>query len=110
VVEVHVAVGDRVSEEDPLVTLESDKATMDVPAPCAGTVTELKVELGDAVSEGTPILRLDAGPAAEAQFQPAPTKAVRQIRPPGGTAAEAQAASAPTKGMRGLMRWFRGAD
>ena len=46
--------------EDPLVTLESDKATMDVPAPFAGKVAELKVAVGDKVSEGTPILTLDA--------------------------------------------------
>ena len=45
--------------EDPLVSLESDKATMDVPAPAAGTVKELKVKVGDKVSEGSVILLLD---------------------------------------------------
>ena len=60
VIEVHVSVGDQVNAEDPLVTLESDKATLDVPAPVAGTVTELRVAVGDAVSEGTVIAVFDA--------------------------------------------------
>jgi pyruvate dehydrogenase E2 component (dihydrolipoamide acetyltransferase) len=60
VIEVHVKAGDEVSAEDPLVTLESDKATMDVPAPAAGTVTEVMVQLNDTVSEGSPILSLEA--------------------------------------------------
>src|SRR3954471_11843880 len=59
VIEIHVAAGQEVAEEDPLVTLESDKATMDVPAPAAGVVRELKVSIGDKVSEGTSILVLD---------------------------------------------------
>jgi pyruvate dehydrogenase E2 component (dihydrolipoamide acetyltransferase) len=56
VIEVLVAEGDAIDEEQPLVTLESDKASMDVPAPFAGTVAELKVSEGDKVSEGTIIL------------------------------------------------------
>lgn len=59
VIEIHVAAGDEVAKEDPLVTLESDKATMDVPSPKAGTVKELLVEIDDKVAEGTPILVLD---------------------------------------------------
>src|SRR3954449_991702 len=59
VIEVLVAVGQEVAAEDPLVTLESEKATMEVPSPAAGVVTELKVALGDKVSEGTPILTLE---------------------------------------------------
>ena len=67
IIEVFVKVGDEVATNDPLITLESDKATMDVPAPEAGTVTEVLVKLGDKVSEGTPILRLDGtGPEASA--------------------------------------------
>ena len=50
IIEVLVSPGDSVAPEDPLVTLESDKATMDVPAPFAGTVAELKVGVGDTVS------------------------------------------------------------
>src|SRR6266446_3729027 len=53
VIEVFVKAGDSVKAEDSLVTLESDKATMDVPSPSAGVVKELKVKLGDKVSEGS---------------------------------------------------------
>ena len=64
VIEVMVSPGDTVAEEDPLVTLESDKATMDVPSPAAGTIRELKLSVGDTVSEGTLILTLEAAGAA----------------------------------------------
>lgn len=60
IVEVMVAVGDEVSAEDSLITLETDKAAMDVPAPVAGKVIELSVSLGDKVSEGSLILVLEA--------------------------------------------------
>ena len=63
VIEVFVKPGDAVKPEDPLVTLESDKATMDVPSPAAGTVKELRVKMGDKVSEGSVILTLDAAAA-----------------------------------------------
>jgi dihydrolipoyl dehydrogenase len=59
VIEIHVGPGDEVAVEDPLVTLESDKATMDVPAPFAGVVSELRVAIGDTVSEGTVLLTLE---------------------------------------------------
>ena len=71
VIEVLVSTGDTVAEEDPLVTLESDKATMDVPAPFAGVIQELKVNVGDKVGEGSPLLLIEvsggngAAPAAE---------------------------------------------
>jgi pyruvate dehydrogenase E2 component (dihydrolipoamide acetyltransferase) len=61
VIEVLVSAGDTVAEEDPLVTLESDKATMDVPAPFAGTIQELKVNVGDKVSEGSALLLIEVG-------------------------------------------------
>ena len=64
VIEIHVAPGDVVSNEDPLVTLESDKATMDIPSPAAGTVRELRVKVGNLVSRGSPILSLDTEGAA----------------------------------------------
>jgi len=74
VIEVLVKPGDKVNAEDPLVTLESDKATMDVPAPAAGTVKEVNVKVGDKVSEGSLILRLDGGAgAASAPGAPAKT-------------------------------------
>lgn len=61
VIEVLVATGDTVAVEDPLVTLESDKATMDVPAPFAGVVQELKVNVGDKVGKGSPLLLIEVG-------------------------------------------------
>jgi len=64
VIEVHVTPGASVDPEDPLITLESDKATMDVPAPRAGTVTELKVGVGSKVSEGDLILLMESVGAA----------------------------------------------
>ena len=65
VIEIHVSAGDEVQPEQPLVTLESDKATMDVPAPEAGTVKEILVSLNDKVSEGDSILVLEGGEAEE---------------------------------------------
>src|SRR5919199_5340840 len=64
IVEVHVAPGAEIKAEDPLITLESDKASMEVPAPAGGTVAEVRVATGDRVSEGDPILLLRVGAAA----------------------------------------------
>ncbi len=73
VIEVLVKPGDSVKAEDSLVTLESDKATMDVPSPSAGTVKALSVKVGDKVKEGSLILTLDSAAAgAEAPAKPAP--------------------------------------
>jgi pyruvate dehydrogenase E2 component (dihydrolipoamide acetyltransferase) len=58
IIEILVSPGDTVAQEDPLVTLESDKATMDVPSPMEGVVQEVKVSVGDTVSEGTLLLTL----------------------------------------------------
>jgi dihydrolipoamide dehydrogenase len=71
VIEVFVKAGDKVKVEDPLISLESDKATMDVPSPAAGTVKEVAVKLGDKVSEGTLILSLTTGVTAAAPAKPA---------------------------------------
>ena len=64
VIEVLVAPGDRVELEDPIVTLESDKATLELPAPQAGVVRSVAVSLGDTVEEGTLLLVLEVEPAA----------------------------------------------
>lgn len=64
IIDVHVSAGDQVNAEDPLVTLESDKATMDIPAPIAGAVVEVLVKVGDAVSEGSLIVLLTPGNGA----------------------------------------------
>jgi len=85
VIEVLVAVGDVIAEEDGLITLETDKATMDVPSPTAGTVVEVLINTGDKVKQGSLVIRLQtssgaAAPVQAAQVQaPAPAKAA-----PGG--------------------------
>lgn len=87
VIEIHVSPGDEIAAEDPLVTLESDKATMDVPAPFAGTVKQLQVKIGDRVSEGSVLLTVEsdsAGPSAgdEASDEPSEVKVEREPEPP----------------------------
>jgi dihydrolipoamide dehydrogenase len=74
VIEVHVTAGDSVAAEDPLITLESDKATMDVPAPAAGTVGDVRINVGDTVSEGDLILHLSTGQELVAPAAPAPAQ------------------------------------
>ncbi len=65
VIEIHISPGDEVAVEDPLVTLESDKATMDVPAPVAGVVKQLQVQVGDRVSEGSVLATLETDSAGD---------------------------------------------
>jgi dihydrolipoamide dehydrogenase len=78
VIDVLVKAGDTVRPEDSLITLESDKATMDVPSPAAGTVRELKVKVGDKVSEGTLIALLEVSELATApSTTPSPTQPSR---------------------------------
>ena len=79
IIEVLVAPGDTVAPEDPLITLESDKATMDIPAPAAGTVAELAVKVGDTVSEGSLVLTLE--PVSGDGAGPAEAPAERRRRP-----------------------------
>src|SRR4051812_46684667 len=72
VIEVFVKVGDTVKAEDPLVSLESDKATMDVPAPQGGKIKSIDVKVGDKVSQGSVIMRFETeGAAAAASAAPA---------------------------------------
>jgi dihydrolipoamide dehydrogenase len=93
VIEILVKPGDRVAPEQSLITLESDKATMEIPSPSAGTVKSLVVKIGDKVSEGSPILLLDAAearaPAPAAKAPAAPPPAPAAVAPAGaaGTAA-----------------------
>jgi pyruvate dehydrogenase E2 component (dihydrolipoamide acetyltransferase) len=75
VIEVMVKAGDKVKPEDPLVTLESDKATLEVPAPAAGTVAQVKIKVGDKVSEGSVILLLETGAASAASAPKMPSVA-----------------------------------
>ncbi|HDR9482806.1 TPA: dihydrolipoyllysine-residue acetyltransferase [Burkholderia aenigmatica] len=95
VIEIGVKVGDTVEKEQSLVTLESDKATMDVPSPAAGVVKEIKVKVGDSVSEGTLIVLLDAAGAAPAAAAPQASAPAPAAAAPAPAAAPAKAAPAP---------------
>ncbi len=92
IIEVHVSAGDQVNAEDPLVTLESDKATMDIPAPVAGSVAEVLVKVGDEVSVGSPILLLTPGDGAVST----PPSLVEQQEPAPASAPAAAPAPAPS--------------
>lgn len=101
VIEVFVKPGDVVKVDDALVTLESDKATMDVPSSAAGTVKEVLVKLGDKVGEGSVIVRLESGAgSASARVPVATAPAPAQTAIPAATASApvslAVAAAAPT--------------
>ena len=100
VIEVLVKPGDTVNKEDPLVTLESDKATMDIPAPSAGIVKTISLKPGDKVSMGSLILTLEssgaAAPAAQAAAAPAPA-AAKPATPAPAAAAPAAAAKSDIK-------------
>ena len=76
VIDLFVKVGDTIKVDDAIVTLESDKATMDVPSPVAGTVKEVLVQLGAKVSEGSLLIKVEAGAAAAASA-PAPAAAAQ---------------------------------
>lgn len=83
VIEVLVAVGDTVKKDQGLVTLESDKATLEVPSSAAGVVKEIKVKLGDTLSEGAVVVVLDTEGAAEAPAKAAaPAPAAPASKPP----------------------------
>ena len=103
VIEVLVAPGDTVAPEDPLIVLESDKASMEVPSPAAGVVGELSVSVGDEVSEGDLILTLstdgaggDAEPQGEAQAEAAPTVAQAEADQGGGAEPDAGSTTDPS--------------
>jgi len=117
VIELLVAVGDTVAAEDPLVTLESDKATMDVPSPSAGVVKAIHVKVGDKVTEGSALVDLegdegsqgadDSGEsqdAASSQPQaaaPAPARAAAEAPKTAPTPEPAAPAPAPAKSANG---------
>jgi pyruvate dehydrogenase E2 component (dihydrolipoamide acetyltransferase) len=93
VIELLVAPGDRIKPEQSLITVESDKASMEIPSPMAGVVREVRVKIGDKVSEGSPILELEPGdeaaPASKGAEKPAAAPASAK------TAAPAPAPSTP---------------
>jgi len=82
VIEVLVSPGDTIAVETSLVTLESDKATLEVPSPCVGSVLEVRVAEGDRVSEGSVLLVVDAEEAAESAESSAPKQAAAEASGP----------------------------
>jgi len=115
VIEIHVSPGDEVAVEDPLVTLESDKATMDVPAPFAGQVKQLRVKIGDRVSEGSVLLTLEADGAGSPPSPPGAIAVTEEPAPPpapspdGAGAHDAQVVVIGA-GVGGYTAAFRAAD
>jgi dihydrolipoamide dehydrogenase len=112
IIEVHVAPGETVAAEDPLITLESDKATMDIPAPVAGTIAAVRVAVGDRVSAGHLIADLRTGevlapeePTRAAAAAPVPSPAAAAA--PGEVSAEVLVLGA---GPGGYTAAFRAAD
>jgi pyruvate dehydrogenase E2 component (dihydrolipoamide acetyltransferase) len=105
IIEILVSPGDTIAQEDPLVTLESDKATMDVPSPLEGVVQDIKVSVGDTVSEGTLLLTVAAPDEAEAEQakeslaepteQETGAEEPASSEPPAAPAAKAEPAPAP---------------
>jgi len=105
VIEMLVGPGDTVAAEDSLITLESDKASMEVPSPAAGTVKEMRVQLGDHVSQGSPVLLLTLSaaaaesapaPAAQAASPPAQAPAASPSATPAATPPKPAAPASPT--------------
>ena len=96
IIEIHVTPGDYVRAEDPLITLESDKATIDVPAPVDGTMLELLVHIGDNVSQGTPIAIIDPDAAPKAALQAAPPSEPASPPKPSGPVPQTLRRSPPT--------------
>jgi pyruvate dehydrogenase E2 component (dihydrolipoamide acetyltransferase) len=72
VIEVHIKVGDTVNQDDSLITLESDKASMDIPSPFSGTVKEIRIKVGDKVAQGALIALVEAAEGAAAAEAPKP--------------------------------------
>jgi pyruvate dehydrogenase E2 component (dihydrolipoamide acetyltransferase) len=95
VIELFVKVGDTIKVEDPIVSLESDKATMDVPSSAAGTVTEVLVQLGSKVSEGMVLIKVAASDAAAAVAVPVAAPVADPVAAPTPVAAAVKAPAAP---------------
>src|SRR5882724_80095 len=96
IIEVLVKPGDRVEKETSLITLESDKATVEIPSPLAAIVRELRIKIGDKVSQGSPILLLEesAGAAVPSKPARAPAAAAAPTLAPAKPAAQAPAPGA----------------
>jgi len=92
IIEVLVAVGDQIAEEDSLITVESDKASMEIPSSHAGTVKEIKVNVGDSISEGTVVVVVEASGASAETVVESPKEDVPASVPPAEAVKPAPAA------------------
>jgi pyruvate dehydrogenase E2 component (dihydrolipoamide acetyltransferase) len=99
IIEVQVSPGDEIHEEDPLITLESDKASMEVPSPLAGKIKEVKVKSGDRVSEGDLIVLVETG-EARSKVEPPSPEGVQEsdVQPIEAPKPAEEGRTAPTKG------------
>src|SRR5690348_5380198 len=88
VIDVLVKVGDRIDVDTPLITIETEKATMDVPSTAAGIIKSLVVKKGDRVAKGSVILALEGGAAAPAKTEAAPAPAPVAVAPAATTVSE----------------------
>ncbi|HLA30981.1 MAG TPA: biotin/lipoyl-containing protein, partial [Pseudomonas sp.] len=95
VIELFVKVGDRIEADQSLLTLESDKASMEIPAPKAGVIKSLKIKLGDRLKEGDELLELEVEGAAAAPAAPAAAPAPAAAAPQAAAPVAAPAAAAP---------------
>jgi pyruvate dehydrogenase E2 component (dihydrolipoamide acetyltransferase) len=107
VIDVCVQAGDTVRIDDALITLESDKATMDVPSSVAGVVKEVKVKLGDKLSEGAVVALIESGGTAEATATPVAAAARRRQAPPRRRRPRRRSPAVPTSNAR---CWFSAPD
>ena len=92
VIEVHIKAGDSVNQDDSLITLESDKASMDIPSPFSGTVKEVKIKVGDKAAQGTLVALIEAVESATEAAKPAPV-----VAPPVVTSVAATEVPPPSK-------------
>jgi pyruvate dehydrogenase E2 component (dihydrolipoamide acetyltransferase) len=113
IIEVHVKPGDQVNEDDPVLTLESDKATMDVPSPLSGVVRDVPVKVGDQVSKGSVILHVEPGDGARSQppslvEQQEPTAVQQEAPQPASGRGISEAPAAPPEGPPGVAQTHAG--
>ena len=92
VIEILVAPGDNIQVEDPLVSLESDKAAMEIPSPQSGTVTQVKVAIGDKVSQGDLLITMEVNEETKAAEEPA---AAQPVAAPATPPVEQEPTTAP---------------
>ncbi len=102
IIEICVSVGDQIEAEDSIMVVESDKASMEVPAPHAGTVTEILVKLGDTASEGSPMIKLSTSGGESTTAEPEPEKSAEPSAPEPGDESPAPVTATPAPTTSGV--------